>query len=411
MLKVPTVIEERYTEIVEIIEGFCNEKLNEEYLSLAQAICVEICNIEESSIRKGKAASWACGIVHALGLKNGLFNGKEKPSIKAGELYQAFGVSSSTGLSKSKEVRTLINIDENKWDVKNVISSEDTLSEIAVTVLEEEIDLKEDAIEDIIEVKEIEELELNINDEDLLKANKIIEEAAKIKNYNKKKKLAEEAIKVSENCVEAYIILSYDNSLSKEKQREYAEKAVNAAKGIIGEENIDKYIGKFLVADIAKPYFSSIYRLGKVLWSLGERNLAIENFKTLLRISPEDTLVTRATLVSWLLVENRDEEAYEILEKYKSDKLAATKYSKALYLYKNGYKDEAERALKIASVGNRFVIQYIIKQKRVPETIVGFRQLGTDEEALNYMKVGEVAWREIPGASEWVKEFNRNQPF
>lgn len=419
MQEIPTIVEERYSEIVNIIENFCEEKLDNQYKVLATNICREIAR-EHTSINKGKASSWACGIVHALGLRNDLFSSKEQPSIKVGELYKAFGVSSSTGLSKSKEIRNLINIDEEKWSI-NIYGerNSDVLEEVALT--SEKNESSKEEIEDLVKkaigevqeaIKDLEnDLVMNIADKNIVEANKLIDKAWEQKNYNKKVKLAQDALQISGDCSEAYVILSYNQSISGQEQKNLVLKAIECARKIIGEENIDRYIGKFLDAEIAKPYFSAKYRLGSLLWSLGEREEAVEVYTELLRLSPEDNLMIRGTLLSWLIILNKHDEVGEILNKYNNDFLAAVKFSKALYYYKNNEYQVAERALKIAEVGNKHVIPYIVKQKKLPKSIPLLKKLGGEDEAMNYMKYGEDAWQETTGAIQWVKDFLKNRPF
>ncbi len=76
-----------------------------------------------------------------MGTVNNLFDAKNNPYIKALDLYKELGVSSSTGSSKSKEVRNLLNLDENseKWTIKIADSSADAEKEAAVAVTEENI--------------------------------------------------------------------------------------------------------------------------------------------------------------------------------------------------------------------------------------------------------------------------------
>ncbi|WP_066893723.1 DUF6398 domain-containing protein [Clostridium nigeriense] len=396
MQKTTEVNNERYLEIMRIIEEVCKNNLNEEYLFLAENLCKEIFMLEDSNINKGKANSWACGIIHALALKNGLFTNKSNIDIKASDFYKLFSVSSSTGLSKSKEVRSMIDIDEDKWLI--------SLDNEEIKLTEELIVAKEQEKEKSVNLDEI----IIKEDKDLIEANKIASDAWNQKNFNKKVKLAKEALEISNKCAEAYIILSYDNSLSKDEQKNLANKAVEVAKEVIGEENIDKFIGKYLDLEITKPYYSAKYRLGNLLWSINEKKEAIKEFKELLRLCPEDRLLIRGVLLSWLISENLDEEIEEILSKYKDDYISATKFSKALYLFKLGKLDEAERALRIANASNPFVVSYITKQKRVPKIQPEFKSLGSEEDAIYYIKNAEVAWNSVAGARNWVKQIKNN---
>lgn len=396
MQKTTGIKNERCSEIISIIEEVCKNNLNEEYLFLAENLCKEIFKLENSKLNKGKANSWACGIVHSIGVVNGLFTNKSTIDIKAADFYKLFDVSSSTGLSKSKEVRSMIDIDERKW----LISLNDKEKiEITDEVVDSEV------TSDVINEKYNESNELIIEeDKELSKANKIANEAWNQKNFNKKVKLAKEALEISNKCAEAYIILSYDNSISKEEQKMISMKAVEVAKEVIGEENIDKFIGKYLDLETTKPYYSAKYRLGNLLWSINERKEAIKEFLELLRLCPEDRLLIRGVLLSWLIAEGLDKETEEILSMFKDDYLSATKFSKALYLFKQGKLDEAERALRIANASNPYVISYITKQKRLPKVQPELKSLGSEEDAMYYVRNAEVAWDAVQGAINWVKK-------
>lgn len=398
MQKTIEIRNERCSEIISIIKEVCINNLNEEYLFLAENLCEEIFKLDSSKLNKGKANSWACGIVHSIGIINGLFTNKSTIDIKASDFYKLFDVSSSTGLSKSKEVRSMINIDEEKWliSLKGENELENKNGEV---ISNSEITGVDIASKEVIQDEPVIE-----EDKDLIAANKIANEAWNQKNFNKKVKLAKEALSISNKCAEAYIILSYDNSIGKEEQKNLSKKAVAIAKEVIGEENIDKLIGKYLDLEMAKPYYSAKYRLGNLLWSFNERNEAIEEFTDLLRLCPEDRLLIRGVLLSWLIAEGKNKETEEVLSMFKDDYLSATKFSKALYLYKLGKLEEAERALRIANASNPFVVNYITKQKRLPKVQPEFKSLGSEEEAIYYVKNAEVAWDAVNGARNWVKE-------
>ncbi|MBC7960304.1 MAG: hypothetical protein H7X94_10585, partial [Vallitaleaceae bacterium] len=80
-----------------------------------------LCSNRPSPIVSGKANTWACGIIHAIGTVNFLFDSTQKPHMKASELYDWFGISQSTGGGKSKEIRDLLKIMQ--FDVKWTLPS------------------------------------------------------------------------------------------------------------------------------------------------------------------------------------------------------------------------------------------------------------------------------------------------
>lgn len=122
-LAVPKDMQDKYNEITEIIKKFCMENLNEEYELVCCQLNAALCRKRPSPLVKGKANTWACGIVHAIGMVNFLFDASQKPTMKAKELYNKFGVSESTGSGKSKQIRDIMNIGvfDPKWTLPSKI--------------------------------------------------------------------------------------------------------------------------------------------------------------------------------------------------------------------------------------------------------------------------------------------------
>lgn len=105
---VPKAMQEKYQAIVEITDSFSRENLSEEYAQLIRYAVAAVCRKRPSPVETGKANTWACGVTHAIGMVNFLFDKSQTPHISAKELYQKFGVGESTGNAKSKAVRTLL---------------------------------------------------------------------------------------------------------------------------------------------------------------------------------------------------------------------------------------------------------------------------------------------------------------
>lgn len=378
MNSVKKINNEKVDGIIQIIKNASNKGIIEKsYISLSEKLIEDLCEIDNELFNKGKINSWACGIVHTLGLLNGLFDKKNDKYIMVSEIYKSFEVSSSTGLSKSKYIRSLIDISNNKYMLnKNNVDYK----------------IKED---NIIEIK---------LDENLKKANELCNVAWKERNFNKRIKLAKEALLIYEKCSEAYIILSYDNSISNNKKKEYALKAIEFAENIIGRDNISKYKKEFLKEEFTRTYYSSKYRLGNLLWENGERNEAVDVFLDLINIYPEDSTLIRLTLMSWMIIEKRFEELEKLFENYKEDFLAGTKYSKALYYFIKGEEDKALRNLRIANSNNPYIMEHLLKIKKVNMKEIEFNSLGSEGEAINYLRFGEQAWNSFENSKKWLKE-------
>jgi len=92
------------TEIVELTDAFCRKHLNEEYLRLCEEMAGMLYALDVP-IEKGKAVSWASGIVHAIGWVNCLYDPTMSPHITSREIAEGFGVSQGTMTAKSRIVR------------------------------------------------------------------------------------------------------------------------------------------------------------------------------------------------------------------------------------------------------------------------------------------------------------------
>ncbi|WP_028580332.1 DUF6398 domain-containing protein [Desulfogranum japonicum] len=107
---VPAAMRDIYTQIVGLTDTFSSEYLTPEYAQLIRYATAALCRKRPSPLLKGKANTWACGITHAIGFVNFLFDRSQEPSMSATDLYAAFGVGKSTGGAKSKIVRDLLDM-------------------------------------------------------------------------------------------------------------------------------------------------------------------------------------------------------------------------------------------------------------------------------------------------------------
>lgn len=107
--RVPRQMQPTFDAIVLLTDQVCKEHLNEEYAHLARQAAAALCRKRPSPLGKGRITGWACGIIYALGHVNFLFDSSNDPYISAGDLCQAFGVSTSTGSTRSRDVRDALN--------------------------------------------------------------------------------------------------------------------------------------------------------------------------------------------------------------------------------------------------------------------------------------------------------------
>lgn len=109
---VPKAMVEKFDSIVALTDEFARQHLNEEYAGLIRQATAALCRKRPSPLEKGQARTWACGITHAIGMVNFLFDPSQDPHVSASEIYRYFGVADSTGQGKSKLVRDTLKMQQ-----------------------------------------------------------------------------------------------------------------------------------------------------------------------------------------------------------------------------------------------------------------------------------------------------------
>jgi hypothetical protein len=106
--QVPKDMQARFDDITQLTDTFSQTYLNDEDASLCRQVTATLCRKRPSPLSQGKAATWACGIIHALGTVNFLFDATQTPYLPASQIASYFGLSSSTMQTKSKQIRDLL---------------------------------------------------------------------------------------------------------------------------------------------------------------------------------------------------------------------------------------------------------------------------------------------------------------
>jgi hypothetical protein len=80
--KVPQPMQAKFEEITKLTDDFCADYLNQEYAELSRQLAAALCRKRPSPLSKGQAKGWACGIIHALGMANFLFDPSQTPILR-----------------------------------------------------------------------------------------------------------------------------------------------------------------------------------------------------------------------------------------------------------------------------------------------------------------------------------------
>jgi hypothetical protein len=101
--QIPMPFRERYAELIDIIDEFCAAHLNDEYREVSHQLAADMCQ-DGSPILKGKARSWAAGIIWSLGRVNFLSDASFEPTMTQQEFSKGIGVSPATISAKSRDI-------------------------------------------------------------------------------------------------------------------------------------------------------------------------------------------------------------------------------------------------------------------------------------------------------------------
>lgn len=122
--QVPKDMQARFDDLAQLTDTFSHDHLTNEYATLCRELIATLCRKRPSPLSQGKSATWACGIIHAVGTVNFLFDPSQTPHVPTSQIASCFGLSSSTMQAKSKQIRDLLDMyqmDPN-WTLPSKIS-------------------------------------------------------------------------------------------------------------------------------------------------------------------------------------------------------------------------------------------------------------------------------------------------
>ena len=107
-LRIPAAMRSTAEQVIELTDKVCADLLDEEYAGLARQVVAKLARKRPSPLQSGRAATWAGGVVWALGQVNFLFDRSTEPYVAHDDLADAFGLSKSTLGQKAKQIRDML---------------------------------------------------------------------------------------------------------------------------------------------------------------------------------------------------------------------------------------------------------------------------------------------------------------
>lgn len=239
-------------------------------------------------------------------------------------------------------------------------------------------------------------------DEALLDAQGLMYEAFDVEGAHRVA-LARQALAISPDCADAYLLLAEETASSIEEAFELLEQGVAAGERALGPEPFEEDVGYFWGLIETRPYMRARAALAETLWALGRREEAVEHQRELLRLNPNDNQGVRYPQAEYLLALERFEELDALLAAYEDDAAAAFAYTKALAAYRRqGDSPESRRLLADARKQNSHVPAYLSGRKRLPARLPNYVGFGDASEAVDYAVGAKRQWESVPGALAWL---------
>ena len=242
------------------------------------------------------------------------------------------------------------------------------------------------------------------HDSKLAKAQQLMYQAWEERNPAKRIALAREALKLSEDCSDAYVLLAEEEASTVLQALEYYQAGVDAGKRVLDTDYFEENKGHFWGLLETRPYMRSMEGMASCLWQIGRKAEAVEIYWQMLHLNPGDNQGIRYVMVDLLLNMNQMSELEKLIKLYQDDFSAVWLYTKALIAYrKKGAHPSANRALKSALKENPHVYDYLSGKKRISNRLPSFIGIGDDAEAVVYAASHLNYWRQTPGALEWLE--------
>ena len=216
--------------------------------------------------------------------------------------------------------------------------------------------------------------------------------------------LARKALGISPLCADAYVLLAAEAARSVEEARDHYAKGVEAGELALGPHGLEEYAGHFWGFLETRPYMRARAGLASALLKLGDVDGAIDHFRDMLRLNPNDNQGIRYTLLGCLLKRGDDGALKELLAAYEDDAGVFWLYTRALLAFRQGGEtDEMAAALaKNAFAANEHVPAILAGAKRPVHSDNGYITMGGPDEATYYVTECGSAWHRTPNAVAWL---------
>jgi tetratricopeptide (TPR) repeat protein len=215
--------------------------------------------------------------------------------------------------------------------------------------------------------------------------------------------LARKALELSGDCADAYVILAEQIGDVVQALDLYAQ-GVEAGERGLGPRIFAANAGRFWGLITTRPYMRARFGLAQCLEELGRRGEAIDHYRELLRLNPNDNQGVRYSHLTALVTSGLDDETGALLQQFTDEPTAMWLYGRALWTFRReGDSPVARASLRRALGANRRVPKYLTEKEELPHTDPSSYALRSEEEAVICARALANAWHATAGAAEWLR--------
>ena len=221
----------------------------------------------------------------------------------------------------------------------------------------------------------------------------------------KGKKLIEQALELDPDNADAYNYLA-SLETDVDKSLAFYRQAVEAGERALGEKFMKENKGHFWGLIETRPYMRAKAGVADCLYAKNRMNAAIEVYREMIELNPNDNQGVRY-LLSTILLSKKDLSDYEsFIKKFDGEDCALWHYNNALYHFKKlGKSAKSDTELMKAYKFNPYVMDFMLGLKELPEEMPQFIGRGDENEAAAYIFDAIHTWGKTNGALDWMYEF------
>lgn len=243
------------------------------------------------------------------------------------------------------------------------------------------------------------------DDDALSKAQDVMYDAWERTTSRSRIALARKALAISPLCADAYNLLA-DEAKTPEEARDLYIRGVEAGQLALGPGGFEEFEGHFWGFLETRPYMRARHGLAMSLLQLGDEDAALEHFRGMLKLNPNDNQGIRYLLLAGLLRRNDLPGAKALLVAYGDEWSANWLYTRALIAFRENAeaKPATLKLLKDARSSNKHVPAILAGIEPPVINDSGYVTMGGPDEASYYVLEFGKAWKNTPGAIAWLLE-------